>query len=752
MSDIRTHFRSCAFCEAACGIVVTADHETRQITHVRGDKDDPFSKGFICPKAYALTELLGDPDRLRKPILKRGRDHEEIGWEKAMDIAAERILDIQKRHGANSMAYYFGNPSGHKGPFLLYGPLLMKTLGSMQVYSPGTLDQIPKYVSALYMFGGPTRQPLADLDRISHLIIIGNNPVVSQGSMMVAPGIKHRIEDISARGGKVVVIDPRRTETADIADQYVAVRPGTDAYLLFAMVNVLARENRITLGAVERLSKNLDDVIRAAAAYPPERVSAVTGVPAETIVTLAREMSDAPGAAIYGRTGTCTQRFGTLTSWLIDVLNTITGNMDKEGGNLFTGGGIPMGVLWEDNCTPDGVFPTARWHSRVTGLPETVGMLPTAALADEMLVPGEGQVRGLITQAGNIMLSNPNAAKLRRAFDGLEFMLSLDIYLNETTRHADLIIPGPSYAEHSDFAAVTPYETIHKFIKWAPSIFEPEDDTPHDWQIFAGIAARLKGISVAALEESYVEEIINRALTEGRPETRGVPYEQARRVVGDEPGADRLFDILIRGGPMGDAFGAVPDGLNLEKVKQHPHGLDFGPLDAGLLASILATPDGLIDLAPPQILADIPRLEEHLTKLEEPDTLLMIGRRDTRSKNAWMHNIHLLAKGKDRCTLMMHPEDASRRGLSTGSHARVRTHIDEVIAPVHVTDEMMQGVVSLPHGWGHHNEDTRQKVANAHPGVNANSIIDEMGLDVPSASTILNGVTVWVEPINYAAE
>jgi anaerobic selenocysteine-containing dehydrogenase len=742
----RLHIRSCPFCEAACGTRVIADHALRTIDDVRGDPEDPFSKGFICAKAYGLTELHSDPDRLRRPVRRRGSDFEEIGWEEAMDLAAERLAAIQKKHGTHSVAYYFGNPTGHKPPFILYGSLLMKALGSMQVYSPGTLDQIPKFVSASYMFGGPMIQPIADIDRTQHLIVIGNNPVVSQGSMMVAPGIKRRIEAIRARGGKVVVIDPRRTETADIADEYVPVRPGTDAYLLFAMVHVLASEGRIDLGRVAGITKNLDAVVQLANQFPPERVAVATSVPAATIVRLAREFAAAPTAAMYGRTGTCTQRFGTATSWLIDVLNTITGNLDREGGNLFTGGGIPMGMLFEDNCK-NGVFPVGRWHSRVNKLPEAIGMLPTAALADEMLTPGEGQVRGFVTQAGNLVLSNPNAAKLQRAFAGLEFMLSLDIYVNETTRYADIIIPGPSYAEHSDFAAVTAYETIRKFVKWGPPIFAPEPGTPHDWQIFAGLAARLKGVTVAEIEESYIRELLGRAIAEGRSEARHVSLEQARKLIGDEPGPDRIFDILIRGGPMGDAFGAVPDGLTLDKVKAHPHGLDLGPLDAGMLPRLLATPDKMIDLAPPQLLTEVPRMQAALGELEKPGSMVMIGRRDHRSKNAWMHNIHLLAKGKERCTLLVNPADAKRLGIATGSRARLKTRIAEIEPLVEVSDEIMPGVVSLPHGWGHVDSQTHQRVANAHAGVNANSIIDEAALDLPSASTILNGVPVELEAI-----
>jgi anaerobic selenocysteine-containing dehydrogenase len=744
-SEVRTHFRSCPFCEAACGLEVTADHRTRRIVRVRADKLDPYSKGFTCPKAYALPELHSDPDRLQRPLRRKGNDFEEIGWQEALDYAAERLKAIRDQHGPHSIGYYFGNPTGHKGPLLIYGTVLIEALGTMQVYSPGTLDQIPKHVSGALMFGGALVQPLADVDRTDYLVIAGSNPVVSQGSMMVAPGIASRLKAIRARGGKLVVIDPRRTETAEIADEYIAIRPGTDAYLMFAILNVLVTEKLVRLGRAEGLVKGLETVQALAMKFPPERVVAVTGVPAEQIRRLAHELAAAPSAAIHGRTGTCTQQFGTVANWLIDCVNTLTGNLDRPGGSMFAGGGVPTPILFNETFRGD-VPPVGRWHSRVRKLPEAIGMLPTAALADEILTPGEGQVRGFITQAGNIVLSNPNGARLAQAFDSLEFMLSFDIYVNETTRHADLIIPGPSYVEHADFAAVTPYEMLRKYVKWAGPIFPAPDGMPHDWEIFAGLAARMRGTSLAALEESFLDRLLQKAIAEGRPECRTVSPEAARAALGDEPGADRIFDLMIRSGPYGDAFGAVPDGLNLERVKQHLHGLDLGPLTEAL-PGVLATPDKLIDLAPPRLVADVPRLEAALDKSAGPASLLLIGRRHVQSKNAWMHNLDRLMGGRERCTLLMHPEDAAQRGLRTGDRSRLSSHNGSIEVPVEVTDEMMVGVVSLPHGWGHGMAGTRQRVANAHPGANVNAIINELALDVPSATTILNGVAVEVEPI-----
>ena len=742
-SEIRTHLRSCAFCEAGCGIEVTANHRTREILDVRGDKNDPFSQGFICAKAYGLTALHSDPDRLRKPLRRRGRDFEEIGWEEAFDEAAERLEAIQQKQGRDGVAYYFGNPSGHKGPMLIYSGMLMGALGTRQIYSPGTLDQIPKHVSGAIMFGGPLVQPLADLDRTDHLIIIGSNPAVSQGSMIVAPGFARRIKAIRARGGRVVVIDPRRTETAALADEHVAIAPGSDAYLLMAMVQVLIAENRVTLGRATGQVKGYDDVARIAAAYPPERVAAATGVDSATIRRLARDMATAPSAVIHGRTGTCTQQFGTLASWLIDVLNTVTGNLDRPGGAMFAAYGIPTPILFGEKWR-DGVPPVARWRSRATALPEAIGMLPTAALADEILTPGAGQVRGLVTQAGNILLSNPHGAKLAEAFDSLDFMLSLDIYLNETTRHADIIIPGPSYAEHSDFAAVTPYEMIRKYVKWAPPVFDPPPDMPSDERIFTELTARLAGISRAQAEEGFFRAMAQQALAQGRPECSRVDLDTACAALGDAPGADRIFDAMIRSGPYGDAFGLVPGGLTLDVIRKHPHGLDLGALTEQL-PGVIETPDGLIDLFPQLVESDLPRLEAWLEAPRDKNQLLMIGRRDVRSKNAWMHNVLPLVKGRDRCTLLMNPQDAHRLGLDEGALAQISTDINTISAPVEISDEMRPGVVSLPHGWGHTLTDTRQRVANAHPGVNANLIIDPMTLDVPTATTVLNGVPVRVE-------
>jgi anaerobic selenocysteine-containing dehydrogenase len=716
----------------------------RRVTGVRGDKLDPFSEGYICAKAYALTALHDDADRLRKPLRRRGEDFEEIGWDEALGESADRLKSIQKTHGRDAIAYYFGNPSGHKGELLIYGGLLMQAVGSRQVYSPGTLDQIPKYVSAILMFGGALVQPIADVDRTDYLVIVGSNPVVSQGSMMVAPGIGNRIKAIRARGGKVVVIDPRRTETAQIADEYFAIRPGTDALLMFAIIQVLIEQGRVTLGRAQGMVKGFETVRRLAATFPPERVAAATGIEAVRIRRLAHELSAAPTAALHGRTGTCTQRFGSVTSWLIDVINILTGNLDRPGGVMFTGGGVPTPILFNE-CFVGNVPPIGRWHSRVRKLPETVGMLPTAALADEILTPGEGQVRGLITQAGNIALSNPNGARLGQAFESLDFMLSFDIYVNETTRYADIIIPGPSYAEHSDFAAVTPYEMIRKYVKWAPPIFSREEGAPADWEIMAGLAARLRGLTLQEVEEEFVGGLLRSALEKGRAECAQVDFAAARAAIGDIPGADRIFDLMIRSGPYGDAFGRVPDGLTLERVKDQLHGLDLGPLTE-TLPGVLRTPDGLIDLAPPMLVDDVSRLEASLAPNPGSNSLLLIGRRQVRSKNAWMHNIHLLVKGKERCTLLMHPEDAKRRGLKSGDRVAIRTHINSIEAPVEVSDEMMAGVVSLPHGWGHAVAGTRQRVARAHPGSNVNAIIDELDLDEPSASTILNGVRVEVVP------
>lgn len=740
--DLTTHSRICPLCEAHCGTLVTADVASGTIAGVRGDPDDPFSRGYICPKAYAMKELHHDPDIITTPLIKRNGRFEPASWEEALDYTVARLKAVQTEHGREAIGFYIGNPTAHHPGLLLYSPLLLEALATQQVYCAGSVDHITKVLSSLLMYGSCSTISVPDIDRTEFFVVHGGNPAISNGSLMTAPGMPNRIKAVRARGGKVVVIDPRRSETAELADQHIAILPGTDAYFLFGIVNHLFGAGLVKLGRVEAFAKGLDAVRALAAVFSPEKVAGVCGVPAATIRALAEGFAAARSAVWYGRTGTCTQRFGTLCCWLQDLITILTGNLDTPGGAMFPVGIVPA-VLYAEKFE-DGLPPFDRWQSRVNGYPELSGVLPTAAMADEMLTPGPGRVRSFITMAGNPVLSHPNGGRLDEAFESLEFMLSLDIYINETTRHADVILPSPSEATHSNFHFFYIPYMVRKIAKWTPAIFPLEPGQPPDWDIFLGLVARLKGVPTDEVEEELVGGWIAKFAAQGQhPQCGSIDPATARAMLGDERGPDRLFDILVRTGPYGDAFGQAPDGLTVARIAETPEGIDLGPMTPQL-PGLLATPDHLIDLAPERIVVDVDRLLEAWDVARDPDELLLIGRRHMRSNNSWMHNLRVLTKGKERCTLLVNPADAAARGLANGDLVRVATDVAEVHIRLEVSDEVMVGVVSAPHGWGHDLADTRLTIANRHAGANANSIIDERLFDRPSVNSVLNGVPVRV--------
>jgi len=744
-SDITIHPRMCPICEANCGLLVEADSRTKKLVGIRGDDKDPLSKGFLCAKGYAWTDLHDDPNLIKTPLIKRDGKFVAATWEEAFDLIGEKLGAIRKQHGANSIGFYIGNPIAHKPGLLYYTPPLLETLGSMNVFSASSVDTTPKFLSSALMFGACDSVPVPDVDRTDYFVIQGGNPVVSNGSLMTAPGMPQRIKAIRARGGKVVVIDPRRTETAEIADQYIAIRPGTDPYFLLAIINVLFAENLVHLRLLEGRVRGIDTLRTLAAEYPPERVTAACTVPADVIRQLAREFAKAGSAAWYGRFGTCTQSFGTISSWLQDAINVLTGNVDCAGGMMFPVGIIPV-LVFNDAFVGD-VPPVNRWQTRVSGLPEFAGTLPPGALQEEILTPGEGQIRAFITMAGNPVLSHPNSDKMVEAFESLEFMVSLDIYLNETTRHADVILPSPPHAMHSDFPSFYIYLMVRNVPKWGDAIFPLEEGQMHDWRAMSEIAARIAGITVDEFEENHIQNLLKKMIAEGKhPQASAIDPVAARAALGETPGPDRIYDLLIRTGRNGDAFGLDPDGLNLEKLKQHPHGIDLGPM-IPRLDEALKTPDKKIDVAPAYAVADMERLRAALPDYEKADSMVMIGRRNPRTNNSWTHNLHVLAKGKNDCTALISPVDASRLKLTAGAIARVSTAVGAIELPVVISDEMMPGVISVPHGWGHDKEGAQLDVARRNPGANFNQIVDEKLMDVPSGNAILSGIPVAVEAV-----
>ena len=736
--QLTTHCRDCPLCEAHCGTLVTIDPALQEIVSIRGDPDDPFSCGYICPKAYAMKELHRDPDVIRTPLIKRDGVFVETSWSEALDYTAQRLQEIRSAHGPDSIGLYIGNPTAHHPGLLLYSPLLLAELATKQIYCAGSVDIISRILSSVLMYGDCSLHPVPDIDRTDLFIVHGANPIVSNGSMVTAPGMPNRIKALRARGGKMFVIDPRRTETAELADLHIPIRPGTDAWFLLGVVHHLFASARVDLGRLAGFSDRLEVVQLLVQAFPPETVADMCGVPAEMIRRVAEEFAGSASAVWYGRTGTCTQSYGTLCCWLQELLNILTGNLDRAGGSMFPAGIVPS-ILYAEKYAGD-IPPFDRWRSRVSQLPELAGVLPTAALAEEILTPGIGQIRAFITMAGNPVLSLPNGGRLAEAFESLEFMLSLDIYMNETTRHADVILPSPFEMTHSSFPVYFIPYAVRKIAKWNPALFAPGPGQKHDWEIFLGLVSRLTGKTEEELEEANLMDWLHRFYVST---DSGASVDQARAALGSEGGPDRLLDILIRTGPDGDKFSPNASGLSLERIAQSPHGLDIGPMEPQL-PSILATPNGRINLAPELIVKDIDRLLAERDQVRDTETMLLIGRRHVRSNNSWMHNLNVLIKGKDRCTLMIHPTDACSRGLTNGDIATVSTDTAMLEIVTEITEAMMPGVVSVPHGWGHGKTATRLNIANGHAGANVNVLIDDMLFDKPSINAALNGIPVRV--------
>ncbi|MER5836467.1 molybdopterin oxidoreductase family protein [Streptomyces sp. NPDC002130] len=740
----RTALRICPLCEATCGLTLTI--EGTRVTHARGDRDDVFSRGFICPKGASFGAVDSDPDRLRTPLVRRDGELSEATWEEAFDAVAAGVRPVVERHGPNSVGVVLGNPNVHTMAGALYPPVLLAGLGTRSVFTASTVDQMPKHVSSGLLFGDANAIPVPDLDHTDHLLLIGANPLESNGSLCTAADFPGKLKALKARGGTLVVIDPRRTRTAKLADRHIAVRPGTDALLLAAMARVLFDEGLVDptphVQGVEELAAEL-------AEFTPEAVAEACDVEADVIRTLARDLAAAPTAAVYGRIGSCTVPHGTLASWLVDVLNILTGNLDRPGGALF-----PQAAT-DKTPRPAGPgrgFALGRWHSRVSGHPEAKGELPLSALAEEIdTATEEGEpVRALIAVAANPVLSAPDGDRLDKALDSLDFMVSVDPYLNETSRHADVVLPPPppSQSPHHDFAFNT--LAVRNQVRYTRPAVPLEPGRMAETEILARLvlaATGMHGADPGAVDQMVIDQTLGKAVKDPHsPVYDSDPRELAGRLTGDT-GPERRLDMMLRLGPYGDGFGARPDGLSLEKLLAHPHGIDLGPLRPRL-PQPLKTRSGRVELLPGPIAGDLPRLRAALA--ERPEGLVLVGRRHLRSNNSWMHNVPALTGGSNRCTLQIHPEDAERLGVEDGAAVRVKGAGGEVVAPAEVTDAVRRGVVSLPHGWGHDRPGTRLGHASKNPGVNVNQLLDGRLLDPLSGNAVLNGVPVEVAPVSPA--
>jgi anaerobic selenocysteine-containing dehydrogenase len=693
------HHRACHLCEAICGLTIetTESEGNVAISSIKGDALDTFSRGHICPKAVALQDIQNDPDRLRQPMRRVGSEWLPIEWDEAFALVAGKLAAIQERHGQNAVAVYQGNPSVHNYGLMTHSNYFLGLLKTRNRFSATSVDQLPHHLSSYLMYGHGLLLPIPDIDHTDFMLILGGNPLASNGSIMTVPDVEKRLKAIQARGGKVVVVDPRRSETAAMADQHLFVRPGGDAALLFGVLNTLfgeglTRDSHLPVDG-------LDEVRAAVETFTAEAMSPLCAVSAEQIRQLARDFAVAPSAVCYGRMGVSTQAFGTLCHWVVQLINLVTGNLDRVGGALCTEPAVDLVA-----STSGGHF--NKWQSRVSGRPEYGGELPVSALAEEMLTAGDGQIRALITVAGNPVLSTPNGRQLERALDGLDFMVSIDLYINETTRYADLILPSTSALENDHYDTTFNLFAVRNVTRFNRAILAKPEGALHDWEIFVGLA------------KAFAEKT-GKELKPTMPPAK-------------------MIDMGLRMGRYGDAS---EQQLSLATLFDHPHGIDLGALKANL-APRLKTPNQRVQAAPPEILADLARF----AALQAPaaDELLMIGRRHVRSNNSWMHNYHRLVKGKPRHQLLMHPDDLASRGLNDGQLVRVSSRVGQIEVEVLGSLDMMKGVVSLPHGWGHSRPGVQMAIASGQPGSSANDLTDECQLDELSGNAALNGVPVTV--------
>ncbi|HEX4017208.1 MAG TPA: molybdopterin-dependent oxidoreductase [Frankiaceae bacterium] len=741
-----THLRTCPLCEAMCGLEITVRGD--EVTRIRPHKEDVFSKGHICPKGTTLGQLHSDPTRLRGPVVRDGDGFREVSWEEAFETCERLIHGVVAEHGKEALTAFVGNPAAHAFSIGRYLGIMIGMGGIPHIYSSGTVDQWPKNVTAALMYGNMWTIPVPDLQRADFMILMGANPQASQGSLMACADVLGELDRIRAEGGKVIVIDPRRTGTVRHASEWLPIAPGTDAALLLAVVNVLYADGLVDLGGLADIILGEEKLQALSAPFTPERVADACQIPADRIRELAHEIASAKRGVVYGRIGLCNQEFGTLASWLIDVVNILTGSFDVPGGLMF-----PTPVNWTVNVLPVPAAPGTpgsetgpefgRWHSRVRGAPEVLGQVPVSCLAEEIDTPGQGQIKALITVAGNPALSAPGAERLQQALPMLDAMISVDNWINETTKHAHVILPGLSPLEQPHFDDLLWLFAVRSAGKWSEAIFPPTDGRPGEWEVLIRLGGILMGqkaseVDVAALDDGWFDFLVS--VNGLDPATVKSHYTSG--------GPERLLDLSLRTGPWGDRYGENPEGITLQTFKDNPDGLDFGPM-VPKVRKILRTPSGKLEIAPEYVTNDIPRLVERLDR--GVDQLIMTSRRHLRSKNSWMHQVDVLVGGSNRCTLFMNPADATRCGVRDGEFVRVSSVAGSVDVELEVTDEMMAGVVSLPHGWGHTIAGAQEGVNRAMAGINNNLLAPVDFVDVPSGNAAVNGFPVTVTRVEVPA-
>jgi anaerobic selenocysteine-containing dehydrogenase len=760
------HLHICPLCEATCGLRVTI--EDGEVTAVRGDDADVFSAGFICPKGTAIGQLHHDPDRLRTPMVRDPGTGRLVpaSWDEAFDVIRARLAEVIAAHGPDSVALFLGNPNVHNVSSAFYLPAFIRALDTTSRYTASTVDQFPKQVASALMFGTPLSVAIPDLDRTDHLLILGANPLVSNGSMMTAPDMPGRLRALRQRGGRLVVVDPVRTRTARAADEHVAIRPGGDAFLLAAIANVLVEEGLVDTGtaATHLADGSLERVSAAVAPFTPAAVAGITGVPDETIRRMARELAAAPSAAVYGRMGTTTSGLaigdgrtmplGTVASWLVDVVNVLIGSLDVPGGVMWP---LPPAGSPNTQGRPGfgrGATIPGRRRTRVRGLPSILGEFPAAALAEEIDTEGQdgSRIRALITVAGNPVVSTPDSDRLERALATLDLIVSLDAYVTETSRHADVILPAPSPLARRHFDIVFNTLAISNTARYSPAAVALQPGERDEADTLMRLTAIAFAVTTGQVEASVedVDDLIaftvaSEVVADESSRAHGLEPADLLAAVSPRRGIERLLDLRLRSGPHGDGFGTHPDGLTLSRLEGAPHGIDLGPMQPRL-PEVLRTPSGRIELAPDQVVDALADVAALLADAPVEPPLVLVGRRQLRSNNSWMHNLPVLSGGSNACTLLMNPTDAARLGVVDGGEARVSTATGSVVAPVVVTDDVRPGVVCLPHGWGHTAPDAWGPTARERPGVNVNTMVGSADIDLLSGTSVLAGIPVDVTP------
>lgn len=684
---MESHFRTCNLCEAMCGLKIT--HENHEIIKIEGDTKDEFSRGHICPKAYALKDIYLDEDRLRFPIKKTETGWEQVSWDEAYHLVVEKVKEIQEKYGQNAIGVYQGNPTIHNLGTTMFAPDFFKLLKTQNMFTATSTDQLPHHFASWLMYGHPMLLPVPDIDHTDFMLIIGGNPIVSNGSMMSVPDVAKRLEAIKNRNGKVVVIDPRKTETAKQATQHFFIKPNSDAYFLLAFVKAILSIKSPVIR--ESYIEGFEDLVKLIGEFDTDDIEVLTGISNEEIQNLAKEYLDAPSAVCYGRVGVSTQAYGGICLWLINVINIISGNLDKIGGAMFT---LPA-IDFVGPAKPKDRF--GRWKSRISGYPEFLGELPVAAMAEEILTEGEGQIKMMFTNCGNPVLSTSNGILLDKALESLDFMVSFDIYLNETTRHADLILPPATGLENPHYDLTFHNLAIRNTAKYSPPLFEKTDGAKYDWEIFQELRNLLSGENQSIIPPEY------------------------------------KLDLGLKYGPYQ---------LSMDALKKNPHGIDLGALKPLLPGRLKQN----INLCPNILADDLERLLAAKADFLQGDTskFWLIGRRHLRDNNSWMHNSQKLMNGKNRCTLMMNSKDAQRLELKNEQTVSVKSRVGEVSITVEITDEIMQGVVSIPHGYGHNRKGTKMKTAEKYAGVSINDLSDEKIIDQLTGNSAFSAVRVSV--------